>query len=79
MGKSRFVNDNDLLQIDLGDGDWVRIPKQISWQMLAGSAKDKSEELEQVSTRLLARIIKAWNLKDRDWETNRDFPIVFLY
>ena len=33
--KSLFVNDNDLKVIDLGNGNWVKIPKKLPFEFIA--------------------------------------------
>ncbi len=62
---NRFVNEQDLLQIDLGDGDWVKVPSRLSFAMVSDLADVEGKD----STKTLAfitRVIREWNLKDAE-------------
>lgn len=61
---TRFVNENEHVTIDLGEGDWVKVPAKISWKLLTTTAKQQGDDLAQISSRLLAKLVVEWNLKD---------------
>ena len=68
---NRFVSDSvELQQIDLGDGDWVKIPKQLSFGAVTSSQDPTNPG--SASVNLLMKAIKEWNLKD---ETGNTAPI----
>lgn len=66
MAKTRFVTDADLKQIDLGDGDWVKIPSRLSYGFVAGISEGDEKDAVKISTKILVGVIKQWNLKDAD-------------
>ena len=63
---NRFVTNSDLKQIDLGDGDWVKIPKRFSYGFvekfgdLAEADGGKGERMMS----MLEFLVREWNLKD---------------
>lgn len=59
---SKFVS-NELITIDLGDEEWVKIPKEISFEDCQGFSDAGIEGFEQ-SLNLLKKFIREWNLKD---------------
>lgn len=60
---SRFTSDDDLEQIDLGDGEWVKIPVSIPFGTLEKIAElPGSNAAKTVPTLLL--VIRGWNIKD---------------
>lgn len=66
---NRFVKVGELKQIDLGEGDWVKIPAKFSFEFLTqfGDIKNNSEK----SLKLVQNAIVEWNLKD---ENGNDMP-----
>jgi len=68
---NRFINPNSLKQIDLGDGDWVKIPSNISYEMATKIGDPKKTDIERASFALI-NLIKEWNLKD---ENEKDVPV----
>lgn len=60
---SRFVNPNDLHKIDLGDDEWVEVPKKLSYGMISDLGDIDSSNSEK-TTKLLLTVIKSWNLKN---------------
>lgn len=63
----RFVEDDELKTIELGDGDWVKIPSRLSYGFVSkfNESGVKSDEMSKI-TDLLVQVIKEWNLKTRD-------------
>lgn len=61
--KSRFVDDTEFIQIDLDSGDWVRIPKTITYAQMRELQVTSIDEKEKV-TNFLIKVIKEWNLLD---------------
>lgn len=61
---NRFVDENDLRQIDLGDGDWVKISREFSYGLMEEVSSIKNESEKNVA--LMAKIIREWNLTDKD-------------
>ena len=68
---SRFVDDNELKIIQLGGGDWVKIPKRISYGTIAEISKVDNTDVEK-TTKLLCAVIREWNLKD---DSKKDVPV----
>lgn len=80
MGKSRFVfvEHEELVEINLGDGDWIKVRPRLSWgdrlnirggavRMDFGGTEGEVEtalDLEEMNIRLVERAIVEWNLKD---------------
>lgn len=64
---SRFVDPNKLVQIDLGDGDWVKVPERLSYGMISSIGNVDKNNAES-TTKLLTLVIKEWNLKDDEGE-----------
>ena len=60
---SKFVS-TKLKQIDLGDGDWVKIPTEISFADCEGFVA-QTGSFDQ-TLELLLQFMKEWNLKDED-------------
>tara|TARA_Y100000296_G_C5179952_1_gene263281 strand:+ start:24880 stop:25182 length:303 start_codon:yes stop_codon:yes gene_type:complete len=60
---NRFVEENDLKQIDLGDGDWVKIPEAISYGIIESLGTLDTKDPKQL-TAFLSTLLKEWNLKD---------------
>jgi len=64
--QSRFVSDDELLTVDLGEGDWVKVPKRLPYglveKMAGGSAMNDGAR----ATAFMKSIIKEWNLTDND-------------
>lgn len=71
--KSKFVRADQLKQIDLGDGDWAKIPERFSYGLvqkltkLIGNPDD--EKTEHDDTEVVLLVIKEWNLKQEGSET----------
>lgn len=60
---SRFAS-TKLREIDLWEGEWVKIPTALSYELvleLTGSWNDF-----ETSKKMLEKCIKEWNLKDED-------------
>jgi predicted DNA-binding antitoxin AbrB/MazE fold protein len=66
---SRFTRFDELKKIDLGDGDWVKVPSRFSFKFVEQYANfeigDEKNNLKKIGTFLTA-VIKQWNLKDPD-------------
>ncbi len=60
---SRFAS-KKLRQIDLGDGEWVKIPTALSYSQVLSLTSHSSET--EVSKAMLIECIKEWNLKNED-------------
>lgn len=60
---TRFVDQTKLKQIDLGDGDWVKVPERIAYKVTEQFAESKLEGTKRVAF-MLRTLIKEWNLKD---------------
>lgn len=60
----RLVKESNLQTIELGGGDWVKIPTKFS----AGFVEDysSSSDEEKKDSHLLAKSIKEWNLLDEN-------------
>lgn len=60
---SRFAS-TKLREIDLGDGEWVKIPTALSYEIVMkfSSIEDSTE----LSKEMLSTCIKEWNMKDED-------------
>ena len=70
---NRFVS-NQLITIDLGDGDWVKVPEQVSYEFMTDLYDTPALQNASNSRRsihLLSSIIKEWNLK----ENGVDVPV----
>lgn len=59
---SKFVSD-ELQKVDLGDGEWIKIPKEIAFEDLQTFSKGGTDNFEQTLT-MLEMFIKEWNFKD---------------
>ena len=70
--KTRFVSKNELQKIELGDGDWIKVPLRLSYAMLQelaiASGKNGEDDNGNIegTAEGLASLIKEWNLKDAD-------------
>jgi hypothetical protein len=62
---SKFIDEKQLKQIDLGDGEWVKIPEKISYGTIADFGGVDGTDIEK-TTKFLITFIKEWNLKDGD-------------
>jgi len=62
----RFVNENEFTTIDVGDGDWVKIPARLSYGFVAQFEDVKEgtnvKQLDKIAG-MLAQCIKDWNFK----------------
>lgn len=61
----RFVDDS-LKQIDLGDGDFVKVPTALSFETVSRFQISDGDGDGKKVTALLLAIIKEWNLKLAD-------------
>lgn len=62
---SKFASD-ELEQIDLGDGEWVKIPKIIAWDVLQAARKAKGEKGdEEVGINMISRLVRDWSWKEK--------------
>jgi len=59
---SRFAS-KELRTIDLGDGEWIKIPSALSYNTVLTINSEKSSESDVAKAMLIA-CIKEWNLKD---------------
>lgn len=64
--QSRFVSENEVKIIDLGNDEWVKIPARLSFgfssrfeELVQGK---EGKETEKIS-KLLIQVIKEWNIK----------------
>jgi len=73
MGKNRFVDDSEVQRIDLGEGDWVEIPKRLSYGFVSKFAGMEGSKME-IATKILVQLLKAWNLKDGEGNTPKINP-----
>ena len=62
---NRFVKPGDLLQIDLGDGDWVKVPSRFSYGFVQNFSDIETGDVKKIAGFLL-QMLKEWNLKDGD-------------
>lgn len=62
---TRFVDPTDLRKVDLGNGDWIKVPSRISYGELTEVGDLKSGDAGKI-TALLSKVIKEWNLTDAD-------------
>lgn len=62
---SRFIS-KKLITIDLWEWEWVKIPKDLSYEEVTNITKDKDEITMWKS--MLINCIKEWNLKDEEGE-----------
>lgn len=60
---SRFAS-KKLQTIDLGDGEWVKIPTALSYAEVLELTSAKTEM--EMSKTMLVRCIREWNIKDED-------------
>lgn len=65
---NRFVDENDLKQIDLGEDDWVKVPARISYGLVAKMGDLEAENDMEKITKFIVPILKEWNLKDSTGE-----------
>ena len=61
---SRFAS-KELQTIDLGDGEWVKIPTTLSYKQVISLTS--TSDTGEISKRMLTECIKEWNLKDQEW------------
>ena len=64
--QSRFVDENDLIQIDLGDDDWVKIPRRLPYGVVEKMTGGTGMSDGARATAFLKAIIKEWNLTDSE-------------
>lgn len=60
---SKFVDEKELQRIEIGEEEYVEVPKRLPYGLLAEIADIKVGEAERNAI-FLTKIIKAWNLKD---------------
>ena len=60
---SKFAS-TKLQEIDLGDGEWVKIPMALSYAQVMALTSHTSEL--EMSKAMLLECIKEWNIKDED-------------
>lgn len=65
---SRFVQASETKQIDLGNGDWVLIPKRFSYE-LAETFQDCVSEGKTKIAEFVSKAIVGWNLVEQDGVT----------
>lgn len=63
MQKSHFADALNVRTIDLGDGDWVKVPAVISFGTIEKFATSTGTDVEQ-SICLLEAVVKEWNFID---------------
>ena len=61
---SRFAS-KELRTIDLGDGEWIKVPVALSYNTVLSINSDKSNESD-IAKAMLVACIKEWNLKDEN-------------
>jgi len=62
---SKFIDDDDLKKVDLGDSEWIKIPKRFSYKFVEElNFADSNLKPSEKSIVLLSKSIKEWNLKD---------------
>lgn len=65
MSKTLFVDENELEKIDLGDGFFVKIISEISYQdaeIIFNNSKNENE----MTIDMLFSFIKEWNVAEKD-------------
>ncbi len=62
---SKFVSDSDYSEIDIGDGDWVRVPKRLSFGFVEKYGGVGGTDMEKTA-QFVSQVIKSWNLKEED-------------
>lgn len=65
--QSRFVNPDALEQVDLGEGDWVKIPERLTYADAQSFAVTDKDDKEKVAG-FLHKMIRDWNLVDEKGE-----------
>lgn len=58
----RFVDPTILVTIDLGDNDWVKVPRAVSFDTAAEFEGAETLTNVEKTAKFLATIIKEWNL-----------------
>ena len=59
---SRFAS-SDLRTIDLGDGEWVKIPVALSFK---DSMEFKAQSDDESAKKMILRCVREWNIKDEN-------------
>lgn len=60
---SRFAS-TKLREVDLGEGEWVKIPTALSYAQVIKLTSSTNEA--EISKNMLVECIKEWNLKDEN-------------
>jgi len=61
----KLVDENELMTIDMGDGDWVKIPARLSFGFVSEFQGVTGENVEKTATFLL-KLLKEWSIKDEN-------------
>lgn len=65
---SKFASDHNLVEVDCGDGEWVKIPSVMSYadaeSFVNSSVKNKYEQ----TLDMIEKFVKEWNFKDSKGE-----------
>ena len=64
---NRFVSNNELKKIDLEDGDWIKIPTELSYSELEEASLQEGSS-GQKAAQMLSVVLKEWNFKDEKGE-----------
>jgi hypothetical protein len=62
----RFVDDNELQTVDMGDGDWIKIPAKLSYGFVSKFGDMKKEVAPGDVGKVLGflvGLVKEWNFK----------------
>lgn len=69
--KCRFVNEDALETLDLGDGDWVKVPQKVSYETLEQIAETGGTEIA-MARQMLQLTVREWNFVD---EEGKEVPV----
>lgn len=63
----RFVDDNELQTVDMGDGDWIKIPTRLSYGFVSqfGDMKTGENDMGKIMG-FLVKLVKEWNFQLSD-------------
>lgn len=62
-----FVNDDELMTIDMGDNDWVKVPAKLSFGFVSSFEHIKGGDLEKTA-HFLVQLIVDWSAKTPEGE-----------
>lgn len=60
-----FIDENSVQQLDLGDGDWVKIPSMLSFGFITEFSDAEGRDADKIAG-MIVQIIKEWSAKGAD-------------